>query len=170
MRGFGHTNEASAHAVKRRVAATGNIALVAGAALLVQACSLGGNTLDDTAIEIAALADSSAATTPNPFVENRDAEAGERDRMVDEDTIRNAVTSAGDDAIETGTVTWSNPSTGSSGLVSGIEQRKVAGQICRSFKATRHAYDGVTLYQGDVCLDRRTGWWTRVLKPTGARG
>ncbi len=128
-----------------------------------------GAALDD-AVDVTALADSSGLAGPNPFLDTPDAEAGERDRMVDEDTIRNAVTSAGDDAVSAGTLTWSNPSTGSSGVVSNLRQRKISGQICRSFTATRQSYDGVTLYHGDLCLDRRTGWWTRLLQPAANRG
>lgn len=123
-----------------------------------------GRGLNQAAAGAIALADSQYVTR-DPFLTADDPEGGERDRILDEDTIRNAVTSADLDDEGISTLSWANPLTGSSGDISGIEQREVARQICRKFSATRQAYDGVTLYQGDLCLDRRTGWWTRILQP-----
>ncbi|WP_223385687.1 RT0821/Lpp0805 family surface protein [Oricola cellulosilytica] len=127
-------------------------------------CSMTGRGLEQAATGAVALAESPYVTR-DPFVTADDAAGAERDRILDEDTIRNAVTSADLDAEGDSTLSWANASTGSSGDISGIEEREVARQICRKFSATREAYDGVTLYQGDLCLDRRTGWWTRILQP-----
>lgn len=126
-----------------------------------------GRDLDEAAVGSIAIVDSTTAVAPDPFSQAGGAEGAERDRLLDEDTIRNAVTSADLKSLEDGPLNWANQSTGSSGVITEIVQRKVAGQTCRSFTATRNAYDGVTVYQGELCLDRRTGWWTRLLKPLG---
>jgi len=129
-----------------------------------------GKGLDEASVGAIAIVDSSPMITSDPFNPAEDAEGAERDRLLDEDTIRHAVTSADLKSLEEGPLNWANQSTGSSGVISEVTQRKVDGQTCRSFTATRNAYNGVTLYQGDLCLDRRTGWWTRLLKPLGLGG
>jgi len=129
-----------------------------------------GKGLDEASVGAIAIVDSSAAIASDPFNPIEDADGAERDRLLDEDTIRHAVTSADLQNLESGPLNWANQSTGSSGVITEIRQRKVAGQTCRSFAATRNAYNGVTLYQGDLCLDRRSGWWTRLLKPFGLGG
>ncbi len=86
---------------------------------------------------------------------------------MDEDTIRLAVTAADLSKLSAQSMPWANQATGSSGVISNIEQRVEAGQTCRSFNATRNAYDGILLYKGDICLDKRSGWWTRIMRPFG---
>jgi len=143
------------------------VAVIAAVTTLA-GCSMTGRGLDETAVGAIAIVDDNATIASDPFRPAENAEGAARDRLLDEDTIRNAVTSANLNDHD-GAVQWANQSTGSKGTITGIRQRKVAGQVCRSFDATRESYDGVTLYQGDLCLDRRTGWWTRVLAPAGAR-
>jgi hypothetical protein len=143
------------------------VAAIAVAATLA-GCSMTGRGLDETAVGAIAIVDDTALSARDPFLPADDAEGAARDRLLDEDTIRNAVTSANLDSRGEA-VRWANQSTGSKGAITGIEQRRIAGQVCRSFNATREAYDGVTLYRGDMCLDRRTGWWTRILAPAGTR-
>ena len=160
------TSEAIVQAIKGSGSIFRNAALLAGLAISVQACSLSGKSLDDSAIGAIAIVEANSAISPDPFEKAEDAEGAERDRLLDEDTIRHAVTSA-DLENYSGALPWANQSTGSSGSITQIEQLKVSGQTCRRFMATRQAYDGVTLYHGDLCLDRRTGWWTRLLEPAG---
>jgi hypothetical protein len=157
-------------AFKHAAAVLCKIAVLLCASNVIQACSMTGRDIDDAVVGAIALTETTSIAAPNPFEERIDAEGAERDRLLDEDTIRNAVTSAGIDSIGADGLIWSNPSTGARGTITGLSQRKESGQICRSFSATRESYDGVTLYRGDLCLDRRTGWWTRMLKPAGSAG
>jgi surface antigen len=168
MRFVLHTFGVFAQAFKSLSVPAFRAAALGAAALAVQACSMTGKGLDDASVSaIAIVDDTTPVITNDPFNPVENAEGAERDRLLDEDTIRHAVTSADLGARKSGPLSWANQSTGSSGVITEIEQRKVAGQTCRSFSATRNAYDGVTLYKGDLCLDRRTGWWTRILKPLG---
>ena len=170
MRAVLHTFTAFAQAFKTLRAPACKIAAAGALALALQGCSMTGKGLDEATVGAIAIADTSPAIADDPFNRIEDVDGGERDRLLDEDTIRHAVTSANLKALEDGPLNWANQSTGSSGVITEITQRKVAGQTCRSFAATRNAYDGVTLYRGDVCLDRRTGWWTRLLEPLGLGG
>lgn len=167
MRRVLHTFTAFSQAFKGLRAPACKIATAGALALTLAGCSMTGKGLDEASVGAIAIADASPAIANDPFNPVEDAEGGERDRMLDEDTIRHAVTSANLKTLEDGPIAWANQSTGSSGVITEVQQRKEAGQTCRSFSATRNAYDGVTLYEGDLCLDRRTGWWTRILKPLG---
>lgn len=167
MRVVLHTIEAFAQPFKGVAAPACKFGAFAAMALSLQACSMTGKGLDEASVGAIAIVNSAPVIASDPFNPADSAEGAERDRLLDEDTIRHAVTSADLKSLEDGPINWANQSTGSSGVITEIMQRKVAGQTCRSFTATRNAYNGVTLYQGDLCLDRRAGWWTRLLKPLG---
>ncbi|MCI5076728.1 RT0821/Lpp0805 family surface protein [Oricola sp.] len=151
--------------LNERVVSGVKIAAAIGIATALSACSMTGKGLDEAAVGVSAIADETMAVSKDPFKSATDAEGTERDRLLDEDTIRNAVTSADLRQNAAEPLAWANQSTGSKGVITGITQRDLAGQTCRSFNATREAYNGVTLYKGDLCLDRRSGWWTRILAP-----
>ncbi len=57
------------------------------------------------------------------------------------------------DALSEGAFTeplpWSNPSTGSSGVISAVANAADGG--CRDFRTTRHAFDGIALFEGRAC-------------------
>lgn len=46
---------------------------------------------------------------------------------------------------------WDNNLTGSEGTISAIVEKKQDGHLCRTFKTTRAAFDGVNLYHGQIC-------------------
>lgn len=168
MRALLHTSLASTQAIKIATKRGAGALALGILALALQGCSMSGRSLEKSTTELIAITETRSTIAPDPFADNDDADATERDRLRDEDTMRDAVTSAN---LETsGALAWANESTGSSGMINEIAQRKVAGQTCRTFSATRQSYDGVTLYQGDLCLDPRTGWWTRKLAPVGLDG
>lgn len=85
---------------------------------------------------------------------------------LDQIAIRNAVTSA--DIGASPVLAWENPETGSRGVISEIMESREANQPCRSFRASRHAYDGIVLYQGRTCLAGHGDWQMREYKPVSA--
>lgn len=119
-----------------------------------------GSPLDDAGIDLAA---NTASITPpsgkpvdgnNPLL----ASAGtiDADAALDAGTIANAVTAVQSNGQP---IAWSNPATGSSGMVHGVrEYRSQAGMLCRDFTALRTSYDGVRNYSGTVCLTDRGSW------------
>ncbi|MEO1747379.1 MAG: RT0821/Lpp0805 family surface protein [Pseudomonadota bacterium] len=135
------------------------------ASLSLAGCAVSGNVIDDAGFSTGAL--SMAEPTPtiatDPFERREGETLGDNDRLLDEDTLRLAVTTLDLNLLPTDGASWANAATGTSGRITDIVERDVAGQKCRAFKATRRSYDGVSLYQGEVCLDPRNGWWTRSL-------
>lgn len=139
------------------------------AAIGLSGCAIGTNAID-TAMHTSAIsiADSTPTISSEPFNKiDTQTDAATSDKLLDEDTIRLAVTAVDMTKLQSEGVSWANEATGSFGNITNLGQRTEAGQTCRSFNATRTSYDGVTLYQGDVCLDKRSGWWTRSLAPVG---
>lgn len=157
-----------ARAVKRDATPPRILACLA-AIVSLGGCAVGGNAIDDAMTTNAiSMAQPSPSIAVDPFAPGRTGDAGRTDRLIDEDTIRLAVTTADLRKLEGGALPWASAATGSSGTVTDIRQTEIAGQTCRRFSATRNAYDGVSLYDGEVCLDPRSGWWTRSLAPHGA--
>lgn len=134
--------------------------------LAASGCAMRANAIDDALTTSAiSMAEPTPSIATDPFAPTRDTDAGGTDRLIDEDTIRLAVTTADINQLPDGRLAWASAATGSSGAISDIAEIVVAGQTCRSFKAIRRAYDGVSLYDGEVCHDPRAGWWTRSLAP-----
>lgn len=138
------------------------------ASLTVSGCAVGSNAIDN-GLETSAisLAEPAPTLAADPFVTRDTNDGAETDRLLDEDTMRLAVTTANLDAKSADGIPWANAATGATGRITDVAQLEVEGQICRQFTATRQAYDGLSLYNGEVCLDRRSGWWTRSLTPVG---
>ena len=49
-------------------------------------------------------------------------------------------------------MSWANRDTGSTGTIDTITEAKEGSDLCRRFRASRTAYDGVQLYAGTACL------------------
>lgn len=144
------------------------VAIIACAAIGMSGCSMTAGTIDTaTRTSAISMADPTPSIAVDPFGPARSDDGGQTDRLIDEDTIRLSVTTADLDRLPVGGMPWASAATGSSGMVRDIRQQELAGQTCRTFAATRNAYDGVTLYRGEVCLDPRSGWWTRSMIPQG---
>ena len=76
----------------------------------------------------------------------------------DEETIRNAVTSAIVDEVGANGIGWANAGTGSRGAIRQIDERQEASRLCRRFVATRESFEGVHLYRGETCLGAARIW------------
>ena len=84
---------------------------------------------------------------------------GSVERLSDEQTVRNAVSSA--DLARTGSspIPWANSASGSAGVISAIaENRDDAGRPCRDFVTTKHSYQGIANYSGRACLGNSGEW------------
>lgn len=53
---------------------------------------------------------------------------------------------------------WDNKETGSQGVINNISQLRKNKQICRNFQTTRAAFDGVLLYNGQICQVSTNQW------------
>lgn len=80
------------------------------------------------------------------------------DSVSDETTVSNAVTSADLAKLNGQPVPWANASTGSAGVIDTIVENDSAGEVCRQFRTTRHAYDGIANFYGKTCLLGAGNW------------
>ncbi|MEM8541500.1 MAG: RT0821/Lpp0805 family surface protein [Pseudomonadota bacterium] len=135
---------------------------------ILAGCTFSGDSVQkDFSTGAISIADSTPSIAVDPFAQTTplNQDPSTTDRLLDEDTIRLAVTAADLSKVTAQGLDWANQATGSSGVITNIQQRAEAGQTCRSFEATRNAYDGIVLYIGDICLDKGSGWWTRFMRP-----
>ena len=84
--------------------------------------------------------------------------SSEVERLSDEATIRNAVTSADIETLNGAPLPWANAETGARGQVTGIAELKGKGTLCRSFSATRENFDGVAMFRGEACMVASGAW------------
>lgn len=140
--------------------------IMLGSVMALAGCAIGSDSVQaELPTSAISIADSTPTIAPDPFASqvSSNQNPSTNDRLLDEDTIRLAVTAADLSNLPAKSLSWANQATGSSGVITNIQQRSEAGQTCRSFKATRSAYDGIVIYQGDICLDPGSGWWTRSM-------
>lgn len=116
-------------------------ALVAAACLL-SACGAGGFNLQKAEVDRTFY--TSNVSAPRTSVE--------AERLSDEATIRNAVTSADLETLAGQPLPWANADTGSRGQISGIAEIKGKGTLCRGFSASRESFDGVAMFKGQACM------------------
>ncbi|WP_419913611.1 RT0821/Lpp0805 family surface protein [Hoeflea sp.] len=57
-------------------------------------------------------------------------------------------------------IPWNNAITGNFGSVSFVRENKSVGKVCRDFIVSKHSYDGVMQYTGEICRTRLTKSWS----------
>lgn len=87
------------------------------------------------------------------------------DTVSDEVTVRNAVTSADLTKLKGQPLPWANASTGSAGVIDTIVENDASGQVCRQFRTTRHAYDGIANFYGKACMADGGEWQVLSFQP-----
>jgi hypothetical protein len=115
---------------------------------LLSACGSGGFSLEKAEVDRTFYTSNVAAPRTSVEVE----------RLSDEATIRNAVTSADIETLAGAPLPWANAETGARGQISGIAEIKGKGTLCRTFSATRESFDGVGMYKGEACMVASGAW------------
>jgi hypothetical protein len=82
----------------------------------------------------------------------------EMERLSDEATIRNAVTSADIEQLAGAPLPWANAETGARGQITGIVEAKGKGTLCRTFSTSRESFDGVSMFRGEACMVASGAW------------
>lgn len=77
--------------------------------------------------------------------------------MSDETVIRDLVGGLGQSELSDPRP-WSNPLTGSAGVISNLTVVTEGARTCRQFTTTRHGYDGVALFEGRACRRPDSSW------------
>ncbi len=126
-----------------------------GAALLFLAaacagCASGGLALDGLGVD---------ETITTSSVAREGDGAPDAEQLSDEETIRNAVSSANLERLTGGSIPWANSATGSRGEISAIVERVEDGRLCRRFTVSRESFEGVALHRGEACLAAAGDWW-----------
>jgi hypothetical protein len=117
--------------------------------LALPACASGGFSLEKAEVD-------SSLYTGNIPAGRKDARAAER--VSDEATIRNAVSSADIESLAGRSVPWVNSDTGSRGLIDNLAEFKSEGLLCRRFNTSRESFDGVALFKGEACMVSAGAW------------
>ena len=125
-----------------------SVAAVLCTCALLSACGSGGFSLEKAEVDRTFY--TSNVPAPRTPVEV--------ERVSDEATIRNAVTSADVETLAGAPLPWANAETGARGQVTGIVETKGKGTLCRSFSATRESFDGVGMYRGEACMVASGAW------------
>ncbi|APH71189.1 hypothetical protein BSQ44_07235 [Aquibium oceanicum] len=123
--------------------------------LVLSGCASRGLDLDSLAVD--------ATITTNATGAGK-AAAPDAERLSDEVSIRNAVSSANLDELPDGRIHWANPDTGSRGEISRIVERREDTTLCRRFIVSRESFQGVALHSAEVCLAQDGSWFTRVFE------
>ncbi|WP_152044988.1 RT0821/Lpp0805 family surface protein [Aureimonas psammosilenae] len=116
----------------------------------LSACVVSGGGLEDALDK--------TATNSIPPAQQQAAVASPVDQS-DQNTVRNAVSSANITGGDAQPIAWANADTGASGAISVIEEHRAGNMICRQFRTSRQRYDGVALYDGEACT-KGQGEWT----------
>lgn len=113
-------------------------------------CAMGGVSIDK------AVPDSSMITGSVKSVERDEPDTGKRS---DQTTIKSIVSALNFTQWGKKPVPWANPDTGSQGAITTIAETNANDMLCRQFETSREAFDGVSIYRGETCM-QRGGQWT----------
>ena len=116
---------------------------------VLPACASGGFSLKQAEVD-------SSLYTGNIPSSPKTGKAAER--ISDEATIRNAVTSADIESLAGRTVPWVNSDTGSRGVIDSLTEFRSEGLLCRRFNTSRESFDGVALFKGEACMVSAGAW------------
>jgi surface antigen len=135
-----------------------NVALVAMAMLPLCACASGGFSLEKAEVD---------HTILTGDISENGAPIADPERLSDEATIRNAVTSADLELLAGSSLSWANAGTGARGEITGIAEFRKQGTLCRRFSATRENFDGVAMFKGEACMVGSGSWRMESFQSTG---
>lgn len=139
---------------KSRIAIRALLALVLPLALIAGGCVSGRDSMV-------------SALTVDPVTTSAVAPlSAEAEIMSDETVVRDLAGSLGASELA-GAHPWSNALTGSAGVITGISKISDGSRACRQFQTTRHAFDGVALFDGKVCQRPDDSWDLVTFERTG---
>ena len=146
--------------------ASAKVAIMA-VALPLAACGAGGFSLEKAEVDRSILTSSTSASAA-PASLDRDSDQTTIGKPIfnfisatelsGPDGLGNAVSSADIEQLGGQAVPWANAGTGSRGSITGLAELKDNGQTCRRFKASRESFDGVAMFEGELCLASAGGW------------
>lgn len=136
-------------ASSRRLISLRNAVVLMGLVSLY-GCAMGGASIDS------AVPDTSTVTGS---VSKGQAAPTDTGTLSDQSTIKSVVSALNFTEWGKKPVPWANPDTGSQGTITTIAETKDKNQLCRAFETSREAFDGVSIYRGETCM-QSGGQWT----------
>ncbi len=131
------------------------MAFIRRAALVMVVLPLAGCAMGGVSIE-KAVPDSSTITGSVKPAQKTETDTG---KLSDQSTIKSVVSALDFTQWGKKPVPWANPDTGSQGTITTIAETKSDDGLCRKFETSREAFDGVSIYRGETCM-QRGGQWT----------
>jgi surface antigen len=119
-------------------------------------CAMKGFSIED------AVPDKGTITGSVPAAQQGEPDAG---KLSDQMTIRNVVSALDFRKWGDKPVPWTNPETGSQGTITTVAETKTDTGLCRRFETSREAFDGVSIYRGETCLERDGAWMVKSFAP-----
>jgi hypothetical protein len=120
-------------------------------ALMFPLVLLGGGCMGGHGSAVSALSIDPLTTSAVPPL------SAEAEIMSDETVVRDLTGGLAASGLA-GAHPWSNPLTGSAGVITDIATVSDGSRTCRRFQTTRHGFDGVALFDGKVCQRPDDGW------------
>lgn len=124
---------------------------------MVSACGAGGFSLEKAEV------DRSVLTSKVP--DDASSAGIDANRMSDQMTIRNAVSSADLQELKGQAIPWANAETGARGSITALAESMERGVLCRKFYVSRESFDGVTLFNGEICAAGAGTWQMLAFEP-----
>ncbi|EFM56467.1 MULTISPECIES: RT0821/Lpp0805 family surface protein [Brucella] len=131
------------------------------AAFAILMLSLGGCAMGGFSIE-KAVPDASAITGSVQQAEPAETDTG---KLSDQSAIKNVVSALNFTQWGKKPVPWANPDTGSQGTITTIAESSTNNKLCRQFETSREAFDGVSIYRGETCMERGGQWTVTAFAP-----
>ncbi|WP_407865933.1 RT0821/Lpp0805 family surface protein [Phyllobacterium phragmitis] len=128
---------------------------------VVALCALAGCAMKGFSIE-KAVPDTTTITGSVPAAQQGEIDSG---KLSDQVTIRNIVSALDFRKWGETPIPWANPETGSQGTITTVAEKKTETGLCRQFQTSREAFDGVSLYRGETCLQRDGAWMLKSFAP-----
>lgn len=119
-------------------------------------CAMGGVSIES------AVPDSSTITGSVKQPQTIETDAG---KLSDQSAIKNVVSALNFAEWGKKPVPWANPDTGSQGTITTIAENNKNNQLCREFETSREAFDGVSIYRGETCMERGGQWTVTSFAP-----
>ncbi len=119
-------------------------------------CAMGGVSIEK------AVPDSSTITGSVKQPQPVETDTG---RLSDQSAIKNVVSALNFTQWGKKPVPWANPDTGSQGTITTIAENNRNNQLCRQFETSREAFDGVSIYRGETCMERGGQWTVTSFAP-----
>lgn len=140
----------------RSEAAFPRLALMTTVFLVLGGCAMGGFSLDN------AVPDKSTITGSISAPQKAEADRG---GLSDQSTIKSIVSALNFSEWGKQPVPWANPDTGSQGTVTAIAETRSDNLLCRQFQTSREAFDGVSIYRGETCMQPGGNWTLTSFAP-----